>query len=113
MSVANEQDPERCLRQTLPDYELELKEAFSNPYMGGRLYQALVSPEENATKNDTIYFCVSLRNIRLALKYASLDNDEDLKHHCLAAIQKIAEGPVIMKQLLRRAEKQSIDAGDI
>ncbi|WP_286822887.1 MULTISPECIES: hypothetical protein [unclassified Idiomarina] len=113
MSVANEQVPEKGFRKASSDRELDLKTAFSYPHMGGRLHQALTSFDESATEEPPIYFCVSLRNIKLALKYLNHGNDEALKHHCRAAIQKIAEGPVIMKQLLRQAEKQLKEAGDI
>lgn len=113
MSVANEQVPEKDFRKASPDRELDLKTAFSYPHMGGRLHQALTSSDESATEEPPIFFCVSLRNIKLALKYLNHGNDEALKLHCRAAIQKIAEGPVIMKQLLRQAEKQLKEAGDI
>src|SRR5690606_28243717 len=98
--------------KTLENYDQDLKRAFSNPYMGGRLYKALASSEDIEKDEPIIYFCVSIKNIRLALQYAKNGKDEIIKRHCRIAIERIAEGPIIMKQLLRQAEKQLTQQDD-
>jgi hypothetical protein len=112
MSLAHENEPEKCSGKTLENYDQDLKRAFSNPYMGGRLYKALASSEDIEKDEPIIYFCVSIKNIMLALQYAKNGKDEVLKRHCRIAIERIAEGPIIMKQLLRHAEKQLTQQDD-
>ncbi|WP_427030107.1 hypothetical protein [Halomonas sp. H2] len=113
MSVAHEQDNAKYAGLTSQQYELELKKAFTNPDMGGRLYETLISPQDCKEDELTIYFCVSLTNIILALRYLKVGKEENLKSYCKTAIEKIAEGPVIMKQLLRQAERKLNSSGDI
>ncbi|WP_421866614.1 hypothetical protein [Motiliproteus sp.] len=104
MAVAHDESPAESLSLTSDNFKSQLKQAFENPDMGGRLYEKFKSTDK--PEDETKYFCVSIKNIMLALKYAREGEDKSLKEDCLAAITKISEGPVIMKQLLRQAEKK-------
>lgn len=112
MSVAHDESPADSLGFTIGYFREQIIKAFNNPDMGGDLYESLKSlpPEHNTS--EIKYFCVSLKNIMLALKYAKGGEDQNLKYDCIAAITKIAEGPVIMKQLLRQAEKKLNSIGE-
>lgn len=106
MAVAHDASPADSLDLTSVEFICQLKKAFDNPDMGGRLYESLKARDTENNIAETKYFCVSIKNIMLALKYAKEGEDQDLKDDCIAAITKISEGPVIMKQLLRQAEKK-------
>jgi hypothetical protein len=104
MALAHEESPAEALILTNDQFICQLQKAFNNPDMGGKLYDKLKSTDN--TIAETKYFCVSTKNIMLALKYAKEGTDKNLKDDCIAAITKISEGPVLMKQLLRQAEKK-------
>ncbi|MBO6753234.1 MAG: hypothetical protein JJ903_09175 [Spongiibacter sp.] len=105
MAVAQDESPADSLGLTADEFKAQLVRAFDNPDMGGTLYNSLKSPDSEDDTYDIKYFCVSLRNVMLAIKYAKEGEDLNLRDDCKAAISKISEGPVIMKQLLRQAEK--------
>ncbi len=105
MAVAGNECPAESLGLTFESFSNQVKQAFNHPDMGGELYQSL-KPKEPENHSEKIkYFCVSLNNIVLALKYAKSGEDIELKADCKAAISKISEGPIVMKILLRQAEK--------
>jgi len=106
MAVANDESPADSLGLTIEEFKNQVAKAFDNPDMGGSLYENLKSQESEHDTDEIKYFCVSLKNIILALKYAKEGENQSLKNDCRAAISKISEGPVIMKQLLRQAEKK-------
>jgi len=106
MAVAYDESPAYSLGLTIEEFSDQVAKAFDNPDMGGSLYESLKSQETEHNTSEIKYFCVSLKNIMLALKYAKDGEDQSLKDDCRAAISKISEGPVIMKQLLRQAEKK-------
>ncbi|WP_290576518.1 hypothetical protein [Ketobacter sp.] len=103
MSVSSEESPERSLNLSPKEYERHLKNAFENPSMGGQLYKSLTTSRDTNESTDTKYFCVSEKNIGLAIMYARSGTDAELKLDCTTVLEKIAEGPIIMKQLLRKA----------
>tara|TARA_R110001583_G_scaffold33071_1_gene112007 strand:- start:4902 stop:7070 length:2169 start_codon:yes stop_codon:yes gene_type:complete len=113
MAVAQDESPADSLGLTTKEFKAQLKRAFDNPDMGGTLYNSLKSRESGNNTSEIKYFCVSLKNIMLALKYAKEGEALNLRDDCKAAISKISEGPVILKQLLRQAEKNltSIEEG--
>ncbi len=106
MAVADDESPADSLGLTNENFKKQVVRAFDNPDMGGALYESLKSVEPAHNNCQTKYFCVSLKNIMLALKYAKEGEDASLKNDCISAISKIAEGPIILKQLLRQAEKK-------
>ncbi|OOZ37965.1 hypothetical protein BOW53_16855 [Solemya pervernicosa gill symbiont] len=106
MAVAYDESPACSLGLTVEEFSDQVAKAFDNPDMGGSLYESLKSQETEHDTSEIKYFCVSLKNIMLALKYAKNGEDQSLKDDCRTAISKISEGPVIMKQLLRQAEKK-------
>ena len=106
MAVAYDESPECSVGLTIGEFSDQVAKAFENPDMGGSLYESLKSQETEYETSGVKYFCVSLKNIMLALKYAKGGKDQSLKDDCRAAISKISEGPLIMKQLLRQAEKK-------
>lgn len=113
MAVAHDESPADSLQLTIADFRTQVTKAFDNPDMGGTLYESLKSQEPEHNTSEIKYFCISLKNIMLALKYAKKGEDQTLKDDCIAAISKISEGPIIMKQLLRQAETKlnSIEEG--
>ena len=113
MAVAHDESPAVSLGLTIEEFRNQVTRAFDNPDMGGTLYESLKSKDPEHETSEIKYFCVSLKNIMLALKYAKEGEDKRIKDDCIAAISIISKGPVIMKQLLRQAEKRlnSIEEG--
>ena len=84
--------------------EIMTKELFKNPDMGGGLFDSISKNEREEKKHmDKVYFCVSEKNITLALKYIELGERDDLKEKCKIAIDKISGGSILFKQMLRKA----------
>jgi len=106
MAIVPDDSPEHTLGLSNKNYKELVLKAFNNPDMGGRLYENLKANAHQHEIPSVKYFCVSLKNIILALKYAKEGEDQSLKDDCIVAISKISEGPIIMKQLLRQAEKR-------
>mgnify|MGYP000294804564 CR=1 FL=1 len=105
MTISSEEEPHKALDMNEKDFKDVLQKAFSNPDMGGNLFEKLSggSPENN--NDHPIYFCVSKDNIKIAVKYAKHGTDNELKKDCETVIRKLSEGPVIMKQMLRNSLK--------
>lgn len=108
MSVSNERSPSKSLNLSEEEFKSNIKQAFENPDMGGNLYQKLTTPEHDCGNSKVKFFCVSERNISIAIKYVREGADENLKKDCQTALDKISEGPVILKQLLRKAQTASL-----
>ena len=103
MAVANDESPSLSLNLSNKDFEEQVKQAFSNPDMGGNFYKRLVNGNIQQEFADIKYFCLSERNIKLAIQYAKTGPDLELKNDCETVLAKISEGPIILKQLLRKA----------
>ncbi|ANQ25727.1 hypothetical protein BA894_04395 [Vibrio natriegens] len=106
MAVSRDESPADSLGLTAENFRNQVGKAFDNPEMGGSLYESLKSQGPDYNISETKYFCVSLKNIMLALRYAKEGENQTLRHDCIAVISKISEGPIIMKQLLRQAQKK-------
>jgi hypothetical protein len=104
MSVANDDAPHQSLALESQAFERQLKQAFANPDMGGPLYDLLVTPPQTKSDPSIKYFCVSERNLALAIRYVRDGSRSSLKEDCKTVLAKIAEGPIMMKQLLRSAQ---------
>lgn len=104
MAISQEAAPSTILRLSKSELESKLVQAFNNPDMGGNLYDCLSIPPKEFSEEGEVYFCVSEQNIQLAIEYARSGDDHELRERCIAALRKIAQGPVIMKQLLRKAQ---------
>ena len=104
MAVAENESPAESLGMNNADFESQIKRAFSNPDMGGNLYGKLTPPPSDPESTKIKYFCVSQKNIELAIRYAKHGKEAEIVQDCEKALQKIAEGPVAMKQLLRSAQ---------
>lgn len=79
------------------------EDLFNNPDMGGVLFDSISKREEGIEAENKLYFKVSEKNIIIALKYAKKGKDDELKERCQTAITKISEGPILFKQMLRKA----------
>nr|WP_133149659.1 hypothetical protein [Vibrio lentus] len=104
MAISSDESPSESLNISESEFKSRLKVAFSNPGMGGDLYDGLVNPIIESGVSDERYFCVSSKNIELALNYIKDGEDPKLKGDCIAAISAIAESSVIMKKMLRSAQ---------
>jgi hypothetical protein len=104
MAVAHDDSPAISLNMSDEEFKSSVLEAFSNPYMGGELFSKLVSGESMQNNADKKYFCLSEKNISLAIRYAQEGQDEGLKKDCETVLAKISEGSIAMKQLLRKAQ---------
>ena len=104
MSVASDESPYNSMNINKDEFVHKVNEAFKNPEMGGNLYQSLTNPPTKTNEENTIFFCISEKNIELAIKYIKEGEDEELKNNCIAVINLISEGPVIMKEMLRKAQ---------
>lgn len=100
MSVAFDEDPAVSLNMSKDDFKVQVTKAFENPDMGGNLFNKLTKPDNNKE----IYFCLSDANLRLAMAYAKNGEDKKLREDCKNVINKVSEGPVIMKKMLRKAQ---------
>ncbi|RZQ53758.1 hypothetical protein C1E23_07785 [Pseudoalteromonas phenolica] len=105
MAIAHDESPAHSLALSNDEFSKQVTKAFQNTDMGGALFESLQSKESEDNTSETKYFCVSLKNIMLAIKYAKEGKNQTLKSDCLTVISMISEGPVIMKQLLRQAHK--------
>lgn len=104
MAVASDDSPSSSLGVSEKTFKESVTQAFSNPDMGGRMFEQLTKPSSSEQTDSIKYFCVSETNIQIAIKYAKLGTDATLKVDCEAVLSKISEGPVIMKQMLRKAQ---------
>ena len=105
MAISSNEEPNKALDMNENDFKNALQKAFSNPDMGGNLFEKLSSGSPENNNDNPKYFCVSKDNIRLAIKYAKSGKDNELKKDCETVIRKLSEGPVIMKQMLRNSLK--------
>jgi len=106
MAVSSDEAPSNSLNMSEEDFTHQLKRAFSNPDMGGDLYEKLSNVPIKDQEDGPIYFCVSDSNLQLAIKYAKYGVDEELKKNCQNVISKIGEeSPISMKIMLRKAQK--------
>lgn len=103
MAVASDPSPSNSLNMNEKDFKEQITKAFKNPDMGGQMFEKLTKPSLPEENEHIKYFCVSDKNIQLAIKYSKYGTDEKLKADCEIVLAKIAEGPVIMKQMLRKA----------
>ncbi len=101
MSVANDDNPAQSLNLSQDDFDSLVRKAFKNPDMGGELFGKLTKKEE---KEESIYFCLNENNLRLAMSYVKNGNDPKLIDNCKSVLRKVSEGPIIMKQMLRKAQ---------
>lgn len=104
MAMSTHDSPAETLDLSVDEFNQRVKKAFSNPDMGGSLYAELTNNDTGDTTSSAKYFCLSDANIGLAIKYAKVGTDKQLKTDCMDVLSKIAEGPVIMKQMLRNAQ---------
>ncbi|MGF1862959.1 hypothetical protein [Photobacterium profundum] len=105
MAVSSDKYPSKSLNMSESDFKLQLKQAFNNPDMGGNLYEKLTKTSNENEVDSPLYFCVSDLNLQLAIKYAKHGEDKDLRENCKNVLNKIGEeSPIIMKQLLRKAQ---------
>ena len=102
MSIAFEESPSHSLNMSESEFNIQVKRAFNNPDMGGNLYRKLTKPA--ISSRSEIYFCISARNIELAIQYSKHGENSELKKRCVTVLSKISEGNVIMKQMLRKAQ---------
>lgn len=103
MAVSSDAAPAQSLLLDSETFENQVKQAFKNPDMGGNLFERIAFHPQTVSKPSNIYFCVSEKNIALAIKYALEGSEETLREYCKNVLTKISEGPITMKQLLRKA----------
>lgn len=104
MAVSQEGSPHTNLKLSKTEFRAKLTQAFNNPDMGGSLYDAFSKSTKNINANNELHFCVSEQNIQLAINYARTGDDYELRENCTAVLKKISQGPIVMKQLLRKAQ---------
>uniref|UniRef100_UPI001C12F6D4 hypothetical protein n=1 Tax=Halomonas hibernica TaxID=2591147 RepID=UPI001C12F6D4 len=105
--LASGADNERSIAKVLDISSERLEhmaeDLFNNPDMGGILFDSMSKKGNGTETENKIYFTVSEKNIAIALKYAKIGKDDELKEKCQTAITKISEGPILFKQMLRKA----------
>lgn len=104
MTISQEGGLHTNLKLSESELKAKLTQAFNNPDMGGNLYDAFSKSPKNIRTNNELYFCVSEQNIQLAINYARVGDNDKLRENCEAVLNKIAQGPIVMKQLLRKAQ---------
>lgn len=104
MAVAPDELPQMSLNISKSQFDAQVRRAFFNPNFGGRLYKKLFNNDVTNEDSETIYFCVSEINIALAINYARDGLNDKIRNDCKSVIAKISEGPIILKQLLRKAQ---------
>ncbi|MBL4832685.1 MAG: hypothetical protein JKY26_01825 [Pseudomonas sp.] len=105
MAISSDEEPHKALDMNEKDFKDVLQKAFSNPDMGGNLFEKLSGGSPKNNNDHPKYFCVSKGNIKIAVEYAKHGTDNELKKDCETVIRKLSEGPVIMKQMLRNSLK--------
>lgn len=103
MSIAKHDAPFITLDISESFYTKQLEEAFRNSDFNGPLAKKLIeNPEQE--KSEAIYFCLSNKNLVLALKYIKEGNNHTLRDLCVSVINKVSEGPTQLKEMLRNAQ---------
>jgi len=105
MSLSNHDDLLDTLSLTEESLTAKLEDAFKNPDMGGALFIKLKSQPASEELSEHIYFCLSEKNIALALKYIKEGPSGNLKAECESVINKLSQGPTPMKVMLRNAHR--------
>lgn len=105
MSLSNHDDKLDTLNLTEESFTAVLEDAFKNPDMGGALFTKLKSQPTSEELSEHTYFCLSEKNIALALKYIGEGRSDNLKAECEAVISKLSQGPTPMKEMLRNAHR--------
>lgn len=105
MSLSDHENQFDILKLSKESYIDQLKHAFRNPDMGGLLFSKLTTQPTNSQKPITTYFCLSQKNVALALIYIKEGKDLFLKSECETVVRKLSEGPTHLKEILRKAQK--------
>lgn len=105
MSLSDHENQFDILKISKESYIAQLKHAFRNPDMGGLLFSKLTTQPTNSQKPNTVYFCLSQKNVALALIYIKEGKDLFLKSECETVVRKLSEGPTHLKEMLRKAQK--------
>jgi hypothetical protein len=105
MAIANDDCPFESANVSELQFKKQLKSAFSNPEMGGNLFNKLTGNYNDNDMEEEIYFCVSEKNLQLAIIYAQEGEDEKLKKMCADVINIVSHSNTPLKLLLRKAQK--------
>jgi hypothetical protein len=108
MAIANDETPFESVHLNESKFKAQLASAFSNPEMGGELFNSLTAKPSNDEFEQPIYFCVSEKNLKLAIIYAKEGKDEHLNKLCSDVINMVSTSNTPLKIMLRNAHK-SID----
>ncbi len=105
MAIANNDHPFESVHLSESKFKNQLASAFSNPEMGGELFNSLTAKPSNDEREQSVYFCVSEKNLKLAIVYAREGEDEHLKKLCSDVISMVSTSNTPLKIMLRNAHK--------
>lgn len=105
MAIANNSPPFESVHLSESKFKAQLASAFSNPEMGGELFNSLTVKPSNDEREQSVYFCVSEKNLKLAIVYAKEGEDEHLKKLCSDVINMVSTSNTPLKIMLRNAHK--------
>ncbi|MFQ1718119.1 hypothetical protein ACK4BP_16265 [Aeromonas veronii] len=105
MAIANDETPFESAHLNESKFKAQLASAFSNPEMGGELFNSLTAKPSNDEFEQPIYFCVSEKNLKLAIIYAKEGQDEHLNKLCSDVINMVSTSNTPLKIMLRNAHK--------
>ncbi|QWL62070.1 hypothetical protein HQ399_07320 [Aeromonas jandaei] len=105
MAIANNASPFESAHLSESKFKAQLASAFSNPEMGGELFNSLTVKPSNDEREQSVYFCVSEKNLKLAIVYAKEGEDEHLKKLCSDVINMVSTSNTPLKIMLRNAHK--------
>ena len=105
MAIANDEHSFESAKLSEAQFKAQLEYAFSLPDMGGNLFDKLTSTFNNTEMEQSIYFCVSEKNLRLAITYAKEGKDDHLKELCKDVLAIMSTSNTPLKIMLRNAHK--------
>lgn len=108
LATADDKEPAVSMRMSEVEYRATLNSIFSMKHLGGPLFDALTAQPQSPDAN-THFFCVTERNLSLAIAYARDGSDPQLRDLCSSAVEKVRTGPIALKRMLRIASISSAD----
>jgi hypothetical protein len=105
MAIANDDRPFDSVHLSESKFKAQLACAFYNPEMGGEFFSSLTAKPNNDEFEQIVYFCVSEKNLKLAIIYAREGEDEHLRQLCSDVVSVVSTSNTPLKIMLRNAHK--------
>ena len=104
LATSSENDKANLCGMTEKSYLKSVKNTFTNPYFGGPLYTELIKQPESQ-RQETFFIC-SIENFIFALREIKNFDGSKLSYICQDAITQARKGNLLLKSMVRDAEKE-------